>query len=300
MGRVALGLVSARFGAAALAFFPASAALAQIPLAPAEQPAAPAEAASAPPAAPEPEPSPSPPPAAAPAPPPVTASPVAPAPLSPAPAPAPVQPPIFLHPGLRPPAIRAGTPSESADEFLERASPWVDFTFTSFWHEERVSNFLNLGVQAGGYFWQRLRLAAKLVTPLESVSDDYSDYSSDRPPGMHRASHNVSLLYGASAGLVISNSRTFVFAPGLLFMRTDVNAYGNALEVLLPFEWTTRKNMRMAFEMALGRAFGGTLTQTCVSVVSGGTTTCGVSHYDRPGGTAVLLQYSMGYALGGI
>ena len=40
--------------------------------------------------------------------------------------------------------------------------------------EDRVSNFLNLGVQVGGYVLERLRVSVRMVTPLEDVSDDYS------------------------------------------------------------------------------------------------------------------------------
>jgi len=309
MGRVAFGLKRARFRAAVSAFFWGSAALAQVPLlTPAEQPveapaaAPPAPSAAAAPAAPSS--------AAAPAAPtPITtpAPPPAPPPLSPAPSQPPPHPPSFLHGGptsATPEAVPVRAHRETSEEFLERASPWVDFTFTSFWHEDRASNFLNLGVQVGGYFFERLRLSARLVTPLESVSDDYSNYQNGQQGSSSRSyvshdSRSLSALYGVSAGLLVSNSRTFVFGPGVLFLRGDVGAYGNAVEVLLPFEWTTRKNLRVAFELALGRAFGGTVTQTCVSFVTS-PTPCGTTHIDRPGGTAVLLQYSMGWSLGGL
>jgi len=301
MGRVALGLASVWFQATGVVFFWGSTASAQVPVAPAgPPPSAPAE---------------SPPSAVAPppvAPPPSTAQPAAPPPapppLEPPPAAPPPAPPAFLH--TRPAPARAATvrsaaPAkiESTEEFLQRASPWVDFTLTSFWHEDRASNFLNFGVQVGGYFFERLRLSARFVTPLEDVSDDYSNYrdSSSSSSGslVRQKAHDVSALYGASLGVIISNSRTFAFGPSLLMLRTDVPAYGTVVELLLPFEWTTRKNLRVAFELGLGHAFGGTLISRCRTLTSP-SVSCGSIEKDRPGGTAVLFQYSMGYALGGL
>lgn len=170
------------------------------------------------------------------------------------------------------------------------ATPWVDFSLTNFWIDNRVSNFLNVGVQVGGYFFERLRVTARLVAPLQQVDDEQYDgyYSSDFGSSfVDRRSRSVAVLYGASAGLIISNSRTFLFAPGLLIMRTDVEDYGTSLALSLPFEWTTRRHLRIGFELALGQGMGGTQADT-----NGGTE-------KRPSGTFVLLQFAMGYSMGG-
>jgi hypothetical protein len=285
MGRVALGLVSVRFRAIGAALFCGSAALAQVPAPPAAEPAAPPVA---------------PPPAVSPGARPAVPRP-APPPLDLPSGQAPPSPPSFLQP--REPV---GLPAkETPEEFLLRASPWIDFTLTSFWQEQRFSNFLNLGVQVGGYFFERLRLSARLIAPLESVTDGYSSYQYGIPQAqsnggtVHHNSRSMSVLYSASAGLVISNSRSFVFGPSIVFQRADVPAYGSAVELALPFEWTTRKNLRVGFELALGHAFGGNTTAQCFTLASP-SVSCGTKHFDRPSGMALLLQYSMGWGLGGL
>jgi hypothetical protein len=207
---------------------------------------------------------------------------------------------------VRTPKASAAIKKESTEEFLARASPWVDLTLTSFWHEDRVGNFLNLGVQAGGYFFGRLRLSARFVMPLERTTDDISAVrtialSDGSSVTVRRKARDMSALYGASVGLVVTNSRTFVFGPSVAFFRTDVSAYGNAVELLLPFEWTTRKNLRVAFEVAIGHAFGGTIEGCRYDFFSG--SSCNSSSPDRTeraGGLAVLFQYSMGWSLGSL
>jgi hypothetical protein len=188
------------------------------------------------------------------------------------------------------------------EDFVLRSSPWVDFSLTSFWMEDRVGNFLNLGVQVGGYFFDRLRVSARLVTPLEDVTDGYSNYSGDYGTNANGQlvrvdSRQMSVLYGASFGLLITNSKSFAFGPSLGLLHTDVNAYGSAVLLTLPFEWTTRKNLRVGFEISLGHAFGGSVTRKCRTSTSP-VMDCGGDNLDRPGGTAFLLQYYMGWSLG--
>jgi hypothetical protein len=199
----------------------------------------------------------------------------------------------------KPPAAQPG-PAESRD-FLASASPWLDFSFTSFSLNARTSNFLNFGVQFGMYAFEHLRLSARLVAPLEDVSDSYTNYNSLPPvfAGVGQTfspvpSRSMSALYGASAGLIVTNSRSFVFGPSLGFLRTDVEDYGTAVVVALPFEWTTRRNLRIGLEVALGHAVGGTTRSACRS----GAVSCGMNERGRPGGTAILAQFYMGWALG--
>ena len=93
---------------------------------------------------------------------------------------------------------------------------------------------------------------------------------------------------------MVTNSKSFVFGPNLAFVRTDVEDYGTAFAFGLPFEWTTARNLRVGFELALGHAFGGSFRTACVS----GTTSCGLGRQSRPDGTAVLFQFYMGWSLG--
>jgi hypothetical protein len=243
---------------------------------------------------PAPEPAPPPPQGA---PPPPQAAP----PLQPAPPPEPTKRPAFLHtreemerinraPAAPPPAPVPQAPRKKVD-FFDRASPWVDFALTSYYLEDRVDNVLNLGVQAGAYLFEHLRVSARLVAPLEATGDSYHRYDS----GFDRVkSRDITLLYGFSVGLVMSNGRAFAFGPSVALLRTDVEAYGSAWFVTLPFEWTTARNLRMGFELGLGHAFGGEQRQSCSS------SNCGISTVDRPGGTSLLGQFNVGYALGSL
>jgi hypothetical protein len=269
MGRTALGLAWCCFAGASLGFLWPAAARAQGPGAPAGKPAAAAPAA-----------------------------PSDPAPLDPPPSPPPVSGPTFLHrreePAVSPAVV------EPADDLLKRGSPWIDFSLTSFYLDARVGNFLNLGVQFGAYAFERLRLSARLVTPLENVNDGYRGYSV--APGVASTtrlpSRSMSVLYGASAGVIVTNSKAFVFGPSLGFLRTDVEDYGTAVVLGLPFEWTTRRNLRIGFELALGHAVGGSFRSACTTGVP--VTSCGIERRDRSGGTTVLFQYNMGWALGAL
>lgn len=218
--------------------------------------------------------------------------------LARAPAPAPRAAPSVSNPSEQPPAV-APQPAVLEPDFLTLASPWVDFSFTSFYFERRAGNFLNLGVQFGMYAFERLRLAGRLVTPLGDVTDNYGHYIPFAAGGSQSgrvASRSLSLLYGASVGLAVTNSRSFVFGPSLTILRTDVEDYGTAVLLSLPFEWTTPRSLRVGFELALGHAVGGTSRTVCVS----GAVSCGGVREERPGGTSVLFQYYMGWALGSL
>jgi hypothetical protein len=193
---------------------------------------------------------------------------------------------------------------EAPEDFMKRTSPWVDFTLTSFYMENRAGNFLNFGVQFGGYFFERLRLAGRIVVPLEDVNDDLYSYGSNNNgsgTGAFRRvdARSMTMLYGVSAGLLITNSRSFVFGPSVELQRTDVKAYGTTLAFGLPFEWTTRRNLRVGFELAIGHSFGGSVNETCQTFTSP-VTACGTRSVDRPSGTSVLFQYYMGWALGSL
>jgi hypothetical protein len=109
----------------------------------------------------------------------------------------------------------------------------------------------------------------------------------------------MSVLYGVSAGLLVTNSRSFVFGPSVELQRTDVEAYGTTLAFGLPFEWTTRRNLRVGFELAIGHSFGGSVHEVC-RTFSSPVTSCGSRTADRPSGISVLFQYNMGWALGSL
>lgn len=205
---------------------------------------------------------------------------------------------------MKPSSARAGSRARlPTPDFVDRASPWVDFSLTSFYMKDRVGNFLNFGVQAGGYFFQYLRVSARVVAPLEEVRDNrsHSDFANSGPNFLvtnSTPSRNMSVLYGASLGLVVSNDRSFVFGPNLGFARTDVEDYGTAVLVGLPFEWTTGSNLRVGFELAIGHATGGSALDRCTTGGTGVSVSCGVFNAERQGGTSVVFSYYMGWSLG--
>jgi hypothetical protein len=323
MGRLASGTGFRMFLGASVVFLWAASGLAQVPV-PTHGPSAGEALPPEPPPPPAAEPTPPPAPQAKPRPAPLPAPPptaLAPPPLDPPPSQPEPSRPAFLHTAaemarLKPQRARAeqaplpepsrGLRAPQAtvpDDFVLRASPWIDFTLTSFYMENRAGNFLNLGVQVGGYVFERLRVSARLVAPLEDVSDDYSHYSSGTNDGsgsFNRVNaRSMTMLYGASVGLLITNSKTFAFGPSVELQRTNVEAYGSALSLGLPFEWTTHRNLRVGFEFALGHAFGGSVQEKC-RTFSTPSTSCGTHTSDRPAGTAVLFQYYMGWSLGGL
>ena len=100
----------------------------------------------------------------------------------------------------------------------------------------------------------------------------------------------ATLLYGATLGAIATSSENFVFAPGLVFVRSDVSDYGSMLGISMPFEWVTARGMRFGLELDLGRSFGGTVrNRTCVSQV------CTEGEMDRPAGRAFALRFQMGF-----
>jgi hypothetical protein len=194
---------------------------------------------------------------------------------------------------------------EVAGDFVTRSSPWVDFSLTSFYLENRAGNFLNLGVQFGGYVLERFRFSARIVAPLSEVTDDLSSspllVGSSTGSGSYQRvnSRSMALLYGVSAGLMISNSKSFVFGPSVELQRTDVEDYGSAVLLGLPFEWTTAKSLRVGFEIAYGHAFGGSYKEVC-QTSTGPATSCASRRVDRAGGNAVVFHYTMGWSLGAL
>lgn len=180
-------------------------------------------------------------------------------------------------------------------------SPWVDLTLANVWFDERTSNFWNFGVQAGGYLFERLRISGRLVVPAGTASDEYDggdSWNSNGPlSGARVPAPDVSAFYGGSLGVVVTNGKRFVFSPGVLFMRTDVSDYGSVVGVGLPFEWTTARSMRLGFEFGVGHSFGGHVEYTCANYGPQGDS-CELVEEKRPSGTAILLQFYLGWAMG--
>lgn len=315
MGKLALGAGFVGLAAAGLVSLAAEPGQAQVPLAPPPEPApAPAPVAPAAPVAPK--------------------APVGPAEALPAPPPAPnVLEEDAAQPALReapedpesepPRSLRDARETEAParetkgrsrrprspkpqlpEDFALHSSPWVDVSITNFWLSQRTGQFFNLGAQVGGYFAERLRVAARVILPLEEARDEggsYDDYSD--PSGSANmnyvpvASEPVSFLYGATVGVALLTTKTFVMSPGITLVRTDVGDYGTVAALSLPFEWTTSRRLRLGFEVDLGRAFGGTIKRSCSIFNAGGSVDCGTAIADRRHGAALIVQFHMGWAL---
>jgi hypothetical protein len=175
----------------------------------------------------------------------------------------------------------------------------LDATLAGLWLEQRFGDPIVFGLQGGAYFGGAVRVALRLEMPSKSATDSFG-YDYDSPSVstnyFHRNSTAASLLYGASLGVVAASGEGFVFAPGVVFQRADVEDYGTMLGIAVPFEWVTRRGLRFGMEVDLGRAFGGTVRYTCTqfngpSDCSAGPTFNG----DRGAGRAFALRFQMGF-----
>lgn len=265
---------------------PAPSAGAQPSVAPSPQKPAPAAEPSVPPSAAAPEPS------TLPAPPPPPPGPSAAQPGVPAPPPYGAPYPGYAPPppGYEyayyypppPPRPKLRYPSNSAVS----STPFFDGILAGAKLENRFSEFLNIGAQAGMFVQGRLRLSARIAFPTDTVRDDSGlDAFGSR-------SKSYSFLWGGSAGIVAVSSSNFVLSPGIAFARSDVSDYGSMLALSLPFEWVLGSGVRVGMEFNLGRAFGGRYAVDCQ--LNG---TCPSGSRDRPAGTAFWMQFQFGFGL---
>ncbi len=203
-----------------------------------------------------------------------------PAPAAPA-APAALPPPGYYYPpppGYYYPAPEAPRPARPRfpDNAAVVSSPFFDALIGAVAWGDRFSHGLSLGGQVGVYLAERVRLAARLTVPSSRVSVIGNVITAEQP----------SFFWGASAGVVAVSSSNFVWAPGLMMMRTDVSDYGTMLGFSMPFEWVLGNGMRVGTELDFGRVAGGKGVQCCVNEV-----------VDRESGSAVWLQFQLGYGV---
>ncbi len=171
------------------------------------------------------------------------------------------------------------------------SSPFLDATLSGVWLEDRYGDPFVFGLQGGAYLGGRVRLVARLEMPSKNATDEYDTWSDDG--SFSRKSADVTLLYGASLGIVAASSETFAFSPGVTFLRSDVSDYGNVLGISLPFEWVTSRGLRFGLEAGIGRAFGGTVHYECSQ--SQGCIGSAPVDKDRPAGRAIAIRFEMGY-----
>jgi len=140
----------------------------------------------------------------------------------------------------------------------------------------RFESFFNIGLQLGGFVVGRVRILGRVVIFPADPDDQYRDDNDIFVSGGGQNeffpvdSEPPAVLYGGSAGLVLASTANFVLAPGAVFMRSDVNDYGNFLGVSLPFDWVTDRGLRVGFEVSVGRTFGGEYLARCQGGFTGG------------------------------
>jgi hypothetical protein len=176
------------------------------------------------------------------------------------------------------------------EEASTMASPFFDAMLLGALVDERFSDGFMFGAQVGGYFGNRFRLAGRFVIP-----SDASDEASAFRIGYAYHSELPSFMYGATAGVVVSQRATFVFSPGFALHRTDLADYGTIIGANFPFEWVLRGGVRFGLEAAVGRALGGRIRYQCIEP-----TQCGAdeTEEDRDSGVAFMLSFSVGFGLG--
>jgi hypothetical protein len=172
-------------------------------------------------------------------------------------------------------------------------SPFLDATLGGLFLDERYSDPIVFGLQAGAYLGEAVRLMGRVEMPSTEAKDNASYPPNLTGNAFPQQSPSPALLYGGALGLVAIGGQNFVFSPGLTFLRANVSDYGTFLGVTLPFEWVTTRALRFGFAVDVGRAFGGTVHNGC----GGGA--CATVDTDRQAGRGIALRFSMGYGFGG-
>ena len=150
------------------------------------------------------------------------------------------------------------------DDAAVRTTPFFDVLASVVNWEKRLDHFLIIGLQ-GGAFVGRARLAGFVGLFSSDTSDDYrQDSNFDFDDGFTPVdSDPAAVLFGGSLGYALASSRNFVLAPGLKLVATDESDYGAFVGVAAPFEWVPDSGIRIGFEIAVGRAFGGEYEGRC-------------------------------------
>jgi hypothetical protein len=81
-------------------------------------------------------------------------------------------------------------------------------------------------------------------------------------------------------------------------MRTDRGAYGTFLGVAVPFEWVNDSSIRIGFEVAVGRTFGGDVRAQCRSGGFSAVDSCvqgEIRDFDRPAGGGLYSHFQFGF-----
>ena len=181
-----------------------------------------------------------------------------------------------------------------------RSSPFLNLVLGGVLVNRHYSSAFNPGVEAGLFIADRVRVAARVMVPLAEPDDDYG--FDDEPLASQGfqpvPSETPSLIGALSLGFVAVDLPGFTLSPSFYAARSDVADYGTLLGIGLPFEWLTRGGLRVGFDFALVRAFGGEVTGQCPSFSSVGSCDPGeLRVFDREAGNGFMSSFIIGWAL---
>ena len=192
----------------------------------------------------------------------------------------------MYYPEAPPPAAPA--PPKRAPDAGVSASPFVDASIGPLILEERFYSVFAVGLVAGHYIAGRARIA---ITGATFATDPERSHLSDWREG---TTELPSFVYGASLGFAMSQGPTFVLAPGLVVLRSDIGDYGTMVGLQVPLEWVRENGMRLGFTVGAGRSFGGVATGDACDW-NGLSQVCREETQDRPSAGAFFINFNFGF-----
>jgi hypothetical protein len=193
---------------------------------------------------------------------------------------------------------------------MVRTSPFVDATAGGLSWSQRLSGLFILGAQGGAFIARRVRVVGRIGV-FAAEAEEESSYSIEGLPpgyrGLEPGADPAVIVWGGSVGYALGHSEGFALSPSLTFLRTDVSRHGSFIGLTLPFEWATRRSLRIGFEVTGGVAVGGTVRAICDGSFSGSfpsspSDTCEVMgetrDFNRPRGSGFYLGFQLGWGLG--
>jgi hypothetical protein len=159
------------------------------------------------------------------------------------------------------------------------------------------------GVEFGGFIGERFRLAIRAQSPLTDPKDRF-EADTDQPLGdgfEPAPSDDITLIFGASAGIAAVATGGFVLSPSVTVLRTDVSDYGTAVGFGLPVMWVARSGMRVGMDMGVMYGIGGKVIGNCFAPApagQGATCTLGeTQEFDRDNAAGFYAGFRIGWGL---
>jgi hypothetical protein len=195
---------------------------------------------------------------------------------------------------------------------MVRTSPFVDATAGGMSWSQRLSGFFILGAQGGVFIARRVRVVGRIGVFAAEAEEESYGIEGLQPGyrGLESGADPAVIVWGGSVGYALGHSEGFALSPSLTFLRTDVARHGSFVGLTLPFEWATRRSLRIGFEVTGGVAVGGTVRAIC----DGSTSFSGIGSpsndcvadgesmqtrdFTRKRGSGFYLGFQLGWGLG--